>query len=357
LIDPNHAASSVVYDITPQNDSLGGYVVVTNGTVYDTVAMVIAKGTGAVNNVFMEVFKENEDQSLTRISSDNISSFFTSAIEVIFVEKTLPSQAVEPGDRYVVRFRNYSSVATSIGPAVIKQTSWADPLGFRTVGTTDSGRTSLTSGQALTARTADNLVPWVMLAATSFESGDRTFMDDGSKSISGTWLQNNNTGFNFKTLHGGFVFDGTTNGSEVGVWYSRTTGDSQKSSVVVSGAPSATTHAEAGPMIHCKSDMTQTVWLGVTDNAAKIYSGAWNSLTQRASIASGGNGTWELYYDVALNKYVALKDGSTVGLDWTDTGNLMLHGRDYRYGGQRHSRVSGVNSPILDNWTLSDFTP
>jgi hypothetical protein len=78
---------------------------------------------------------------------------------------------------------------------------------------------------------------------------------------------------------------------------------------------------------------------------------------QRATISSGGDGLWSIYYDVALNKYVALLNNAPTGLEWTDSSSLMSHGRDFRYGGQRHTRATFFSSAPMDNWTLRDWAP
>jgi hypothetical protein len=37
-------------------------------------------------------------------------------------------------------------------------------------------------------------------------------------------------------------------------------------------------------------------------------------------------------------------------------GSVAEHGEDYRFGGIRITRASGVNAGTIDNWTLTDYT-
>ena len=69
-----------------------------------------------------------------------------------------------------------------------------------------------------------------------------------------------------------------------------------------------------------------------------------------------GADLYSLYYDEPNDKYVALKSGAEFGLEWTSVGSAVEHGPDFRFGGKRIIRASGVNAGTIDNWTLTDFT-
>jgi len=44
-----------------------------------------------------------------------------------------------------------------------------------------------------------------------------------------------------------------------------------------------------------------------------------------------------------------------IRLEWASVGSAVSHGPDYRFGGIRISRASGVNAGAIDNWTLADY--
>jgi hypothetical protein len=80
----------------------------------------------------------------------------------------------------------------------------------------------------------------------------------------------------------------------------------------------------AAAFIHANQDLTQMVYLGVTDNAVNIYSGS-SSVVDVAGDdfnATANDGTWSLIYNVGTNTYTAYNDGVAVGLSWTDYGQL-----------------------------------
>jgi hypothetical protein len=136
------------------------------------------------------------------------------------------------------------------------------------------------------------------------------------------------------------------------VYIRRTTQDSSKVSGNLYVDEGATTQ-RFGLRLHCDRSETQSVELLVTKTDAKIYSYASGVATQRATVDIGGTALYSLYYDETDDKYVALKDGAEFGLEWASP--TINQGDNYRFGGIRISRASGVDAGTIDNWTLTDY--
>lgn len=338
-----------------QNESLGSYVTITDPNIFDTIGVYWGKNSGTLNQCYLEVFAENPDTSIYRISSTEISA---SLGTLAYAEVALNTpRIVQPGERYVVRLRNSSS---TVGTAMLVGLSTATispKMMFFTSGSSLTAQTSYTAAEVATANAGTFNVAWAMLANTSPAASDVSYSDDFNRSqFGGLWLLSSTWATQLGITSSMATYQGTTNGDQHALFIRPTNNDGNRVDFDVSNTVLATTHARCGGFMHADQGLTQMVYLGVTDNAVNIYSGASGSLTSRATVSSTDNdGTWSLIYDVPSNTYTAYKSGIAVGLSWTDGGAAVSHAAGYNFGGVRVSRVSSVNAGTLDNWTLRDY--
>lgn len=341
-----------------QNESIGSYVTISNPTVMNTVAMYLWVISGTVNNIFLEVFKENPSTTaLTRITSNSVAGTLPGS--PAYFEATLAAPIIaQPGERYMVRARNASSTVGIIGSAGLTRSLISPDIAFATTGTSFTAQTSYSAADVVTARATNQSLTWAMLANASPTASDVSFSDDFNRSQFGSlWLLISSWATQLGIVSTMATYQGTTNGDQQGLFIRSCNGDGNRVDFDVTDSALATTHARCGGFLHANQDLTQMVYLGVTDNAVNIYSGASTSPTSRATISTSSNdGTWSLIYDVPSNTYTAYLNGVAVGLSWNDSGNLMTHGDGYRFGGVRVSRVTAVNGGTVDNWTLRDYS-
>lgn len=336
-----------------QNESRGSYLAIQNTTVHDTFGTVIWKDSGTLNNVYLELFKENSDGSLTRIVSQEFSSSITTT--TAFYEFTLPSRlVVQSGERYLARIRNSSSVATTVYVSGFERVASAPDDGFKTTGSTDTNKTSYTSSEATTARGNGLTLNWFMLAAKALPDVDRSFSDDFNRlGIGGEYVRVSSTASLIDIYEDQLGYTGVADGDQADLYIRACSRDVNRGEAnLYINAASA---ARCGVLLHCSRDFSQIVYLGVNATSAKIYSGSFGSLTERASLSTGGTGKWALYYDGAADKYAALKNGADVGLQWTSVSTAVTHGADYRFGGHMISCASGEPAGTIDDWTLRDW--
>ena len=114
---------------------------------------------------------------------------------------------------------------------------------------------------------------------------------------------------------------------------------------------------------HADRELTQIVGISVEQtlgvSSVSIISGDISSPTVRASV--GGllfpDTNYSLQYSPAANTWTALKNGNAIGagLSWTDTGGVINHTAEYRYGGI-FIEYTGLNlGGKIDNWFLRDW--
>jgi len=343
----------------PQNDSRGSYIQVTNTTVMDTVGLIVWKASGTLDNTFLEVFKEDASGGLAEVFSEDISSSITT-ITSYFETTITGGLIVQAGERYLIRVRNSSSVATSVFLMGLANIATVSPdIGFLTVGSTDTVKTSYTAADAATQRGNSNSITWLLLAAKSLPQTDTSLADDFNRAtLGGLWLPMQTTASQLDIANGQCAFQGTSAGTQAAVFIHATNGDDMRVDGILSNTLLAT---NGGGLLLCaKADMSQVVHLAVTAAGAKLYTGAWNSLTLQANQANVGNdGTWSLYYTSSTNTFTVLLNGATI-FTWVDSSHVVSHGADYRFGGiliDGAAAVGGEFSPVIDNWNLRDWTP
>lgn len=344
-----------------QNNSRGGYITVSNPMIIDTVGAVISKDVGTLNNVFLEVFQENQDGSLSRLVSEDIAIYlFTTAA---YVEVTLLNPViVQAGERYLVRVRNSSSVATAVNVVCMSQGLGPVDASMSTTGSTDTNKTSYTGGEAATNQAASTSLPFFLIATAAPVATEKSWADDFNRNdLGGLWTVKQTGLMSIIIVLGqaGWPIGASEASTATAIFARPTLGDDQR----VDGRLWLTDYLPgfSGPVMHANKDMSSLVWLAVSNTAASIYSGAYASLTQRATVSTTGSNEvlWSLYYQTSTNTYTALRDGQDIGLSWEDTGNVVPKGYDYRYGGLRVETVlqdgDDLAGGLLDNWNLRDW--
>lgn len=327
-------------------------------TIWDTVGIVLNKDAGTLNNIYVELFREDAAGGTSRVSSVEVSGQVTTADVDTYVEVSITPVIVQAGERYWVKVRNASTTSTGLYVrTIVWRTANANACGYTG---TKAHQTSYTSAEMNTMLLDANSLPlvWAIAAAKNLSTTDQSFSDDFNRAaLGGFWSLVSNTGTNQAFISQNKVaFAGATDGNQNAIYIRSTAGNGMRVDGNLSGMGLAITGPRQGLLISCARDFSQVVFLGVNLNSAKIYSGPWNSLTERATVGTGGDGLWTIYYDVANNKYVALKEGNDVGLSWTDSGNVVSHNKDTRFGGIRLSRASFFNSGNIDNFTVRDWT-
>lgn len=349
----NNYAGTPAWALT-QNQSGGSYITISNTTIMDTVGVHGRKTTATtINNLFLEVFQEYPDLSLVRIASIDISAQATTSFA--YIEDALPTPIIaQAGERYMVRVRNSSTVATTFSLVGSYEVVFTEAIGFNTTTSTDSNKTTYTTSEATTFANAALACYWVMLANKNVTLPVASYSDDFNRSALGSEWVTSGAGGALTITNSEAAYGGTTDGDELGLYIRRTTMNAARVEGNLHLTPAASTQ-RLGLLLHANRDLSQYVYLSVTNTDAKIYSYTSATLTQRATVAVGGEALYSLTYDAVNDKYVALQDGAAFGLEWTGVSTAVTHDANYRFGGIRISRGSGINAGTIDNWTLRDY--
>lgn len=348
------SAEPGVWSVVPGN-ARGGYITTTVSTIYDTLGINIRKNSGTLNNVYLEILRERSDGSAYQVFSEEVSALVTTS--TAYLEIPTNGIIANAGERYLVRIRNSSTVATTIWISGLNQTGSAYDYSWLATGA-DATKTEYTGAESATLRAASSVMPWILLAANNLPASSQSHSDDfGRPALGALWYLRSNTS-NLARISGGkFSYNGTTDGNQYGIYVRPTSSPAQRLDFDLSGVPEAASGAYSGGLISCNREMTQMVMLQVNNGGSRIVQGAWNSLTVMASDSQRGNGKWTIYYDEDLNTYFVAQNGNLTDLFWEDTGNIINHGEDYLYGGLRVSRATFFSSPQIDNFTLQDWVP
>jgi hypothetical protein len=349
-----------------QDASRGSYISISNTVIMTHVAMGIwvASGT-APDAVYIEVFREASDGSLTRMSSDEVSGDLTTTAQMIEVEmsQVLICQA---GERYLVRLRNESTNATYVYQQNVLRTGTMQKIGFYTGSDALTAQTSYTAGESTTAQGNTSRVPFSMLAAPSATGTDTAYLDDFNdrEELGPSWLRESNGTANLLKLSSDAVaYDGTTNATELAMYIHPTSSDRMLTIAEFSNVYLNIVGAEIVLFICANRELDQVVALVVEQtlgvSSIRIKSGDPYALTTRASVTGQlfPDNNYSLAYDPGTNIYTALKNGAAIGggLTWEDTGDVITHGADHRYGGIMIERSGGTNAGRIDNFFLRDY--
>lgn len=340
-----------------QNESRGGYIVVSNTAVMDKVGMFGVASAG-LNNLFLDLFRVDMGVEAVRIMSVNCTAAISA--NTGYFEVGIPGGGVlaQAGERYLVRLRNKSSVAGTVQVRCIAGLTGSTSVGMYTTNSTDTDKTTYTWSGVLSLAAA--VTPFALFASQGQVATDQLYADDFNRSgIGALWyLQSTNSGQIGISL-GTTTYTGSTDGHQHAVYTRPLASDRMW---VEGNFYNINSSTPCGLLLNCNRDLSQVVYLYVNNAVARIYTGSATSLTQRATVNTLFNSVpWQFYYDPATNKYTVLKDGKTTGsgwsgLSWTDSGNVVKHGSLYRYGGIRISRASLFYGGNIDNWVLKDWS-
>ncbi|ANW64023.1 hypothetical protein BCA37_10820 [Mycobacterium sp. djl-10] len=336
-----------------QNQSRGAYLYCSYPTPLRRIGFTAWVNSGTPTNVFLEVFRVNEDGTHVRIFSQNVASMIDTSSVLREVNLTDPI-LVQSDEQYMVRLRN--SGAVQIFHQCITRTPVMEETGFWTADASTTNLTTYTAAQATTARGGTDRTPFVFMADPSASIQDMTYYDNfNRKNLGSTYERKASTG-GLAIFNGQVTYGGTTDGNQNAIVGTPTNSDRMFVSGGVYGVElaAAVSGARAGLIICAARDWSQIVFLEVAAGVCRIFSGPWNSLTQRASVNSGGSGEYSVEYDPDTKIYLARRKGATFGLSWTDSGNLTQHGRDFRYGGMRITRSTFLNGGLIDDLTVRD---
>lgn len=336
-----------------QHQARGAYIYCSYPTPIKRIGFTAWVTSGTPTDVFLEVFRVKDSGSVVRIHSQDISAIVDT--NGILREVDLSTPILVQGDeQYVVRIRN--SGAVTVFQQSITRTPMMEQTGFFTNGQSLTEQTSYTSGEAVTARGAQSYTPFFFMVDPDASIQDMTYFDNFDRaSLGGGYERKSSTANDLGILLGQISYTGVTDGNQNVFVTTPTNSDRMLVEADLSWIELAiVSGARAGLLICVARDWSQVVYLEVGPTSSRILSGAWDSLTQRATVSVGGSGKWSIEYDPGTKVYTARKNGSTVGLSWTDSGDLTAHGRDTRYGGMRISRASGVTGGLIDSLTVRD---
>lgn len=348
-----------------QHQSRGGIIQASNATVYDTLGFLGWRNSaGTLDNFYLELWRLNAGGTATRLASVDVSASITTSLT--YIEGTIDPIPVQSGERYMIRTRNSTSVANTVWEVCVEQGSGSVDYSAFTNGSTDTNKTSWTSGELTSFQAATDSLPWMLVAAKGVATTDASYLDDFNRTtLGGLWLTkkwgSNTTEpqMDGDKVRIDFLPFFPTAGQCTALYIRSTNDDDAKVECRLYNTEYGAC-GPMGPMLHCTSDFAQSVWLAVDGTTAKIYTGSSTSQTQRATVTiSDNNALWSLYYVTSTNTYTVLKDGVSV-LTWTDSGNVITQGPNARYGGFRGGTgitVLEISSAWLDNWNLRDWTP
>lgn len=337
------------------NEARFGVITMTNTGVLDTLAAAMRIPSGTINNVFLELLRIDTAAGTAKtVASVNIASLIPVGTED-FVEAPITPVIAQAGESYLLKIRNSTNNGNYVQVNALRATSAA--TGKYAMTTSASGLTNNTtynSTQLTSIMNVGGSTPFGMVAVKNPVPTAQSFSDDFNRvGIGGLWYPMSNTGANQIDITSSRAgFQSTTNGDQVGLYIKPVSGNQM---LVEANVYDRVATPRLGVMSCCNRELTEGVYLGVNASTANIYTGAWGSLTQRKTISvTGGDAKWGLYNDPSAAKFIVLRDGTDVG-SWIDTGGVVHLGAEFRYGGIRITRASGVNAGTLDNWLLRDY--
>jgi hypothetical protein len=344
-----------------QHNSRGGYISITNSTKHDTLAVWARKQTSdPIDNIFLELFKENQDGSTgQRILSQDISSLIPSGAAVHIEVAIDGGLIVQAGERYLARVRNSTTTSNYVWVAGIWQQSFAVDASWRTSVQAVTEKTVYTTAEAAQAKIDGTVLPWLMLAAKTQMATDKSYGDDFNRQNLGNLWTVTGSGSNKLIIRNDKLsYGGGTQDTQKGIYNRTVETDHMRVDARLTGSQ---TTPRSGLIISSDAAMSNFVWLGVNAGTVGVYSFTTPGGFQlRSNSPVGGDAVWSIYYDDINNKYRVLKDDLLIpALDWTDSGNIISHGPDNRFGGGAIQAIQffldHIRGADIDNWNVKDW--
>ena len=329
------------------------------GTAARKILTIIAKKTGVATTFGADVYRMNEDGSVTLVAQttenyggDGGPLTTTYAYLQMVLPEAIP---VEEGDVIWAQFRMTGAGSVQIMGVNLPMPGHIDGFYPRAIG---AGRNpSTTPAPSSIDASAVNgmyqgMTPWVSFGLDVGQTDIPRFIyDDFNRGDFGSQWMLLRSGSVYPRLKDGHAeiqtdFFGTSRrGAAMAI-------QSMRSDVMSVEADITNTSARDGGIGACLSSSGAGVWLIINDAQARIATGAYNSYTVRATVAEGGTGHWKLALDPDLGVWTATRNGEDVGLSWAESG--VPHGNQYRRGGLQ-VLSTGSSSPRIDNFIVQDI--
>jgi len=339
--------------------SVGGFVTPTEDMVFSGFSFTCyASATPVAGDFFFEVFRVNPDGSMIQLVSSDVSTFITTSGNTIDNSWNTFRCVAARGEKHLVRLRNASSSKT-LSILGLQWRQGVPDIQWETNNSTDTNKTSYTSAEHDTISGNSIVAAWMQLKADDSDVPEAyTWTDDFERPTLGYfWDQSqSDTGGDLVISGGNLQYGGTTNGYQQGLYIRRLATDQFRCDVnLVSIASSGFTN-----IIVCGNrESNNYMTLSVGTSAVRLITVINGVSNTRVSVSKSSNdGKWSITYNTTTKVYTGyFNDVPVSGLTWTDSGDLMPKGPLQRFGHLQLQRTSGVNSGIIQDWQLMDWTP
>ncbi|ASM62626.1 minor tail protein [Mycobacterium phage Netyap] len=339
-----------------QNGSLGGFVTVSEDTVFSKFGMVIFSDTAPVpaGTVYFEVYREQPGGSLDRLTQTDISANITNTSKLLVLQWTDFRIVARRGERYLLRIKNTSS--PNVVPR-LRGLAWGTgvpEIQWETTTAADTNKTSYTAAESAAIIATSGITPWLMLAAEESDIPEaRTWADDFNRPELGyLWNHSKTDNGDLVITNNKLSYGGTTNGFQQALYIHPLATDKFKLTAEVSNL------AGTGQVYFmCAGGRNNNVSavLAVGASGVSIQTLIGTTVTVRAQVLRTNNaGKYTFTYDPASKTYNVLLNDQPIGLSWTDSGNLLDKGVQFRYFQIQIQRTNGVNGGQVDNWVIQD---
>lgn len=344
----------------PSGYARGGSIPISQTAILDTlVASVFYTGGTNIGAIYLDLWKIDPNGSASRVyTSGDVSGQLTSRPQ----DQSVLLKAPIPGGIITVEGEEYGAVIRREGgnpDHAVFGMYWdtdgrvsAPKMAFEL--TSNRQASSLTASQVQTARNSSHYVYWLALVRDQDIPQSLFHADDFNRSqIGDQWLLRSNAGNNqLRIFNNRVTFNGTTDGQQNGLYIKPVNTDTMR----VSASVYDVTTTRCGLLLCSDASMSNMVYIGINLNTARLFTGSYGDMTERATANEGGDGLWSAIYNQTSNTYNVYR-GTNHVLSWTDSNNVIRHGSGQRFGGIRVARSFFINSGRLDNFTLSDWEP
>ena len=343
----------------PQNGSMGAFVTPTEDMVFSKFGFLAYSETAPpAGSLTFEILRRQPNGNIDRLGHSDVSSYIDTVEDDVVLAWTDFRVVARRGEQYLMRIKNTSSPDCVPRLKGLRWDTGVPPIQWETDNATDTNKTSYTNAEAEAIIASSFVTPWFMLAAEESDIPEvRTWVDDFNRDELGYfWNQSlTDTGGNLVINNGRLSYGGTTNGFEQALYIRQLATDGFKLEANVVGVNNA-----AAITFICAGGRTSqySVNLSINGTQAQISTLIGGVLTVRDTVSRTGNdGKWSMTYDEATKVYTALFNDQDVGLSWTDSGNFMPKGVQYRYFEIQIQRTSGANAGEVEEWLIQDWTP
>ena len=354
----NARAVSAYWGYSP-GKSAGGFITPTEDMVFSGFSFTAySSATPVAGDFFFELFRVNPDGSMIQLVSSDVSTFITTSGNTIDNSWNTFRCVAARGEKHLARLRNASSSKT-LSILGLQWRKGVPDIQWETNNSTDTNKTSYTSAEHDTISGNSIVTAWMQLKADDSDVPESyTWTDDFERpSLGYFWNQSlDDTGGDLAIVNGNMAYGGTTNGFQQAIYIRPVATDQFRCDVnLVSIAGTGFTNIIVGA--NRESTYYVAMQIGLTSvRLVTVINGVSNT---RATVAKSNNdGKWSITYNKTTKVYTMLfNDVPVAGLTWTDSGNAMPLGALYRYGHVQLQRTAGVNSGVVQDWQLQDWTP